>query len=111
MSRLAKAIVAALSALAVGCTSAHDAGTQLNLFAWSEYVPRAVIDGFTRETGITVNYERYASNEEMLAKVLSGAQRYDLIQPSEYVVEALIGAQRLQPIDWASVPGPPTSIT
>ncbi len=104
MSRLAKVIVAALSGLAVGCTSAHDAKTQLNLFAWSEYVPQAVIDGFTRETGITVNYERYASNEEMLAKVLSGAQRYDLIQPSEYVVEALIGAQRLLPIDWASVP-------
>ena len=103
MSRLAKAFVAALSAIAVSCTSAHDSATQLNLFAWSEYVPQAVIDGFTRETGITVNYERYASNEEMLAKVLSGAQRYDLIQPSEYVVEALIDAHRLLPIDWANV--------
>ena len=46
---------------------------ELNLFAWSEYVPQSVIDGFTKETGIQVNYETYASNEEMLAKLLSGA--------------------------------------
>ena len=48
---------------------------ELNLFAWSEYVPQAVIDGFTKETGIQVNYETYASNEEMLAKLVSGAQQ------------------------------------
>ncbi len=33
------------------------AAESLNLFAWSEYVPQAVIDGFTKETGIKVNYE------------------------------------------------------
>ena len=69
---------------------------ELNLFAWSEYVPQAVIDGFTKETGIKVNYETYASNEEMLAKLVSGAQRYDLIQPSEYTIEALIKEKRLE---------------
>ena len=68
---------------------------ELNLFAWSEYVPQAVIDGFTKETGIQVNYETYASNEEMLAKLLSGAPSYDLIQPSEYTVEALVKEKQL----------------
>src|SRR5690349_5374629 len=63
------------------------AGKELNLFAWSEYVPQSVIDGFTKETGIEVNYETYASNEEMLAKLVSGAQKYDLIQPSEYTIQ------------------------
>src|SRR5262247_669648 len=53
-------------------------GKELNLFAWSEYVPQSVIDGFTKETGIKVNYETYASNEEMLSKLLSGATKYDL---------------------------------
>jgi spermidine/putrescine transport system substrate-binding protein len=62
-----------------------------------------VIDGFTAETGIRVEYERYASNEEMLAKLLSGAEHYDLIQPSDYVVDALVREHRLQPIDWARV--------
>src|SRR5688572_3497910 len=77
---------------------------ELNLFAWSEYVPQRVIDAFTAETGIDVNHETYASNEEMLAKLMSGAEAYDLIQPSEYTVEALIAAKRLLPLDHARIP-------
>jgi spermidine/putrescine-binding protein len=77
---------------------------ELNLFAWSEYVPQPVIDGFTKETGIRVNYEAYASNEEMLAKLVSGAERYDLVQPSEYTVEALIKENQLLPLDWSKIP-------
>lgn len=72
---------------------------EINLFAWSEYVPQAVIDGFTKETGIRVNYETYASNEEMLSKLLSGATAYDLIQPSEYTIEALMKQNKLMPLD------------
>lgn len=77
---------------------------ELDLFAWSEYVPQRVIDAFTAETGIEVNHETYASNEEMLAKLMSGAEAYDLIQPSEYTVEALIAAKRLLPLDHARIP-------
>jgi spermidine/putrescine transport system substrate-binding protein len=77
---------------------------ELNLFAWSEYVPQNVLDGFTAETGIRVNYESYASNEEMLAKLVSGAAAYDLIQPSEYVVEALVKEKKLVPLDHAKLP-------
>jgi spermidine/putrescine-binding protein len=72
---------------------------ELNLFGWSEYVPQAVLDGFTAETGIKVNYETYSSGEEMLAKLLAGGSRYDLIQPSDYVAEALIKGNLLVPID------------
>ncbi|MGH3638210.1 MAG: ABC transporter substrate-binding protein [Mycobacterium sp.] len=85
-------------------SAAKQAPKEINLFAWSEYVPQAVIDGFTKETGIKVNYETYASNEEMLAKLVSGAQKYDLIQPSEYTIEALVKEKVLQPVDWAKVP-------
>ena len=46
--------------------------SSINLFCWSEYVPQDVIDGFTKETGIKVNVENYASNEEMLSKLLAG---------------------------------------
>jgi spermidine/putrescine transport system permease protein len=90
-------------ALAAGC-SRRAPSRELNLFAWSEYVPRAVIEGFEKETGIEVNYETFASNEEMLAKLVSGATRYDVIQPSEYTVEALVKAKRLRAIDWSKVP-------
>lgn len=76
----------------------------LNLFCWSEYVPQPVIDGFTKSTGIKVNVENYASNEEMLSKLLAGGSKYDLIQPSEYTIEALIRADKLETLDPASIP-------
>jgi spermidine/putrescine transport system substrate-binding protein len=89
----------------VGCNKKSDEAAptastkELNLFAWSEYVPQKVIDGFTAETGIKVNYETYASNEEMLSKLIAGASHYDLIQPSEYMVEALAKAGKLKPLN------------
>ncbi|MDX2168033.1 MAG: spermidine/putrescine ABC transporter substrate-binding protein [Deltaproteobacteria bacterium] len=105
MKRIAILVAAGLAAIGLaGCKSSTEAPKELNLFAWSEYVPQSVIDGFTKETGIKVNYETYASNEEMLAKLVSGAQKYDLIQPSEYTVEALAKENRLKEIDWSKVP-------
>ncbi len=48
--------------------------------------------------------ENYASNEEMLAKLLAGGGSYDLIQPSEYAIEGLIAENLLIPIDHALIP-------
>ena len=83
---------------------AGDPDKNLNLFCWSEYVPQEVIDAFTKETGIKVSVENYASNEEMLAKLLAGGGTYDLIQPSEYVIEGLIKENLLIPLDHAAIP-------
>jgi spermidine/putrescine transport system substrate-binding protein len=106
MIRFARRTLVALGALA-GLGAAPPpaaAAEELNLFAWSEYVPQSVLDGFTQETGVQVNYETYASNEEMLAKLLSGAANYDLIQPSEYVIEAMVKEKMLVPLDHAKLP-------
>lgn len=86
-----------------GGESQASAGS-LNLFAWSEYVPQEVIDGFTKETGIKVNYETYDSNEAMITKVSQEASRYDLVQPSEYAVENLIRRGMLQELDLSQIP-------
>jgi spermidine/putrescine transport system substrate-binding protein len=103
MNRFASRALAVLAAvLGVACSQQQE--DKLNLFAWSEYVPQSVLDGFSAETGIQVNYEAYASNEEMLAKLLSGAASYDLIQPSEYTIEALVKDGRLLPLDHARLP-------
>jgi spermidine/putrescine transport system substrate-binding protein len=106
MKSLFKTLVVGLGAALLsgaGC-GGRGARQELNLLAWSEYVPQPVIDGFTRETGIRVNYESFSSNEEMLSKLLSGAARYDLIQPSEYVVQALARAGKLEPLDFSRLP-------
>lgn len=97
--RLLFAIVATL----VAAVQLH-AAKEVNLFGWSEYVPQSVLDKFTAETGIKVNYETYASNEEMLSKLLGGGAQYDLIQPSEYVIEALRLKGKLEAIDFKNVP-------
>ena len=103
MIRFARRTLVALGALAgLGAALPPAAGAEeLNLFAWSEYVPQSVLDGFTEKTGIQVNYETYASNEEMLAKLMSGAASYELIQPSEYVIEAMVKEKLLLPLDHA----------
>ncbi len=96
--------IAALCALTLPSYGQAKKKSVLNLFCWSEYVPQSVIDGFTKETGIKVNQENYASNEEMLSKLLAGGSKYDLIQPSEYTIEALIKAEKLETLNLANIP-------
>src|SRR5688500_14153123 len=74
----------------------------LNILVWSEYIPGAVIEGFEKETGVNVRTKEYGSNEEML-NLLPG-EAYDIIQPSEYTVEQMIGKGMLQPIDRSKIP-------
>jgi spermidine/putrescine-binding protein len=76
----------------------------LNLFAWSEYVPQALLDGFTAETGIKVNYDSYASNEEMLAKISAGASGYDMVIPSDYMVNIMTAKGLLEELDLSKIP-------
>jgi spermidine/putrescine transport system substrate-binding protein len=102
MKRFAPLALGWLTSLLLAAAPAMAA--ELNLFAWSEYVPQSVLDGFTKETGIQVNYETYASNEEMLAKLVSGAASYDVIQPSEYTIEAMVKEKMLVPLDHKKLP-------
>jgi spermidine/putrescine transport system permease protein len=81
-----------------------DAEKSLHLFCWSEYIPQEIVDAFSQESGIKVSMETYSSNEEMLAKLFAGGGNYDLIQPSEYVIEGLIKEGLLTPIDHARIP-------
>jgi spermidine/putrescine transport system substrate-binding protein len=87
-----------------GAKKADTAGTsneekKLNIFSWAEYIPQAVLDGFTKETGIQISVENYASNEELIGKLLAGGGKYDLIQPSEYAIEVLIKDNQLTPLN------------
>jgi len=101
LARLAALVAGAV--LLAACRRSAPA-PEISIFAWSEYVPDEVVEGFTAATGIRVNLETFASNEEMLAKLLSGAAHYDVVQPSDYTVEALARDGRLQPIDASKIP-------
>lgn len=103
MKKITLLLVAAGLVLVAAC-SRKEAAPTLNLFGWSEYVPQAVLDGFTKETGIKVNYETYASGEEMLSKLLAGSVAYDIIQPPDYIAEALIAEGQLVALDPTKLP-------
>ena len=74
---------------------------KLNIYIWSEYLPKEVIDEFTRRTGIAVRYDLYDSNEAVLAKLESGVADYDLVVPSDYMVRILIHLKLLRPLEKA----------
>lgn len=100
--KMPKVLLLALAVL-LG-TSVLRAAGEVNLFGWSEYIPQEVLDGFTAETGIKVNFETYASNEELLSKLVAGGSAYDLVQPSDYTAEVMIRRKMLVPLDVAKLP-------
>ena len=81
-----------------GCDN-NDVRT-LNVLNWSSYIPNEVISDFTKESGIKVNYSTYSSNEELLAKLSSSKEgTYDLIFPSDYMLEVMIRRDMLDTMD------------
>jgi len=63
---------------------------QLNIYTWSSYISPRVIHGFEREYHCKVNYDLYDSNEALLTKLQAGNVDYDLVVPSDYMVEILV---------------------
>ncbi len=77
----------------------------LNVFNWNDYIDPAVVERFTRETGIAVRYDVFDSLETLEAKLLAGRSGYDIVVPTnEPSFSRLIAAGALQPIDRAQVP-------
>jgi spermidine/putrescine transport system permease protein len=77
---------------------------QLNLFIWSGYIAPETVRRFEERTGARVNLDLYDSNEALLAKVQAGNSGYDVICPSNYVVEVLARLGRLRPLDHGRLP-------
>jgi spermidine/putrescine-binding protein len=93
-----------LALILVACGGLKPGSSVLNLYAWSEYVPQGLLDDFTKQTGIKVNYDTYSSNEELLAKLQAGASGYDLIIPSDYTIEIMIRQGMLDELDLSKIP-------
>ena len=72
----------------------------LNVFNWGEYIGEDVIANFEEEYGVKVNYSLFESNEIMYTKLLSG-NTYDVIVPSDYMIERLMEEELIQPLDYS----------
>ena len=77
---------------------------ELTVFNWYDYIDPSVIDMFEEETGIAVKYANFTTNEEMFTKIEAGAGTYDVLFPSEYMVERLIANDLLAELDLSAMP-------
>ena len=62
----------------------------VNVFNWEDYINPEAIALFEEETGIKVNYMRFTTNEDMMVQVRSNPAAFDVLFPSDYVIERLI---------------------
>ncbi len=76
-----------------------DAEKVVNVYNWSDYIEPTVLDDFTKETGITVNYEVMDSNELLETKLVAGRTGYDVVVPSASFLARQIKAGVYQKLD------------
>ncbi len=97
---LCMAVVISLLALC-GCGSSDKA--TLKVYNAGEYIDTSLLTKFEKEYNCKVVYETFDSNESMYTKLLSG-ETYDVLIPSDYMIERLIKEGYLQEIDWDLIP-------
>jgi spermidine/putrescine transport system substrate-binding protein len=86
----------AASAVLVGCS--RDRRPRLNVYNWSAYVAPDTISNFEAEFGVKVHYTTYESNEEMLAKVLTGNSGWDVVFPTHTRLQPMREYSLLEPL-------------
>lgn len=79
-------------------------GVTINVYNWGDYIAEDTLEKFTSTTGIKVNYEFFDSNEIMYAKYKSGAVDYDVLIPSDYMIEKLISEDELLKLNYDNIP-------
>lgn len=77
---------------------------QVIIYNWGEYIDPEVLDMFEEETGIQAIYEEFETNEIMYPKIQSGAIAYDLVCPSDYMIQKMIQNDLLQPLNFDNIP-------
>ena len=105
---LAAVSLAALSAaLMTGCGKPASGGKEdnkLNVYNWGEYIDEDVISQFEDETGIQVVYDVFETNEEMYPVIEAGAVKYDVVCPSDYMIQRMAQNNLLSEINFDNVP-------
>ncbi|MDY2923149.1 MAG: extracellular solute-binding protein [Eubacterium sp.] len=76
----------------------------LKVYNWGEYMDPQVLELFEKETGISVTYDEYETNESMYPIIAKGAADYDLICPSDYMIQKMSEEGLLEPINWSRIP-------
>lgn len=100
---LSAALIMGLGLSMVGCGSSEPNKT-VYVYNWGDYIDPEVNDLFTEETGIKVVYQEYPDNEVLYTSLDSDTVEYDVVFPSDYMIEKLINHDKLQKIDTSKIP-------
>jgi spermidine/putrescine transport system substrate-binding protein len=98
-----------LVVVAATCGPGEGSGKQelaeeLHIYNWSEYIDPEIFDDFEEEFGIKVIEDTFSSNEDLLAKLQAGATGYDIIVPSDYMVDIMRELELLSEINYDNIP-------
>lgn len=77
---------------------------KLNIYNWGEYLEPELIEKFEEETGIEVTYDEFETNESMYPIIAKGAASYDLVCPSDYMIQKMADEGLLENINWKNIP-------
>src|SRR5262249_30671762 len=93
-----------LLSAATGAGCSNDRRPRLNVYNWSSYIDPGVLVRFEKERGIRVRYGTYESNEEMLAKAITGNSGWDIVFPTHSRLEPMARNGLIAPLDHARLP-------
>ena len=82
----------------------------LYVYNWGEYIDPDVADLFEKETGIKVEYNEFEQNEDMYPVIQTGSVKYDVVCPSDYMIQKMIDEDMLAEINYDNVPNIKTLI-
>lgn len=74
------------------------------VYNWEDYISPEALTMFEKETGIRVIYSAFTTNEDMMVQLRSNPDEFDVVFPSDYIIERLIKEGLLEPIDYGKVP-------
>ncbi|WP_053364992.1 ABC transporter substrate-binding protein [Bacillus sp. FJAT-27245] len=88
----------------LNATKGYSGGNTLTIYNWGDYIDPDLIKRFEKETGISVVYETFDSNEAMMTKIKQGGTAYDIAVPSEYMIDKMREEDLLIPLDHSKLP-------
>ncbi len=98
-----KVLLAFLAVMCLLLSSCGDDREVVRVYNWGDYIAPGVIDQFEEEENIRVIYEMFETNEDMYTKVKNSNNAYDVLIPSDYMIERMIEEDLLAPIDFANI--------
>lgn len=102
-SRLLLGLILLLAVVILSSCQRNDR-VVLNVYNWGDYLDESVIRDFEKKYNIKVNYDTFSTNEDMYVKLKAGGTDYDVVFPSDYIIERMINEDMLHKLDFDNIP-------